>query len=202
MKSKTIKAPPVKPAASSLAPPERPEPPPAAGAEVDVALVRALAEIVSREALTELRVRTKDALIILRREAAPAAPAAPALHPVAHPPPPLPFHGAPAHTMAAHPVPPPLVQPPPSSPPAATDDGRFVFVSSPFVGTFYRSPSPEAPMFVEVGQQVHKGQVLCIVEAMKLMNEIEAETDGTIVAVLVENAQPVEYGQQLFKISP
>jgi acetyl-CoA carboxylase biotin carboxyl carrier protein len=75
-------------------------------------------------------------------------------------------------------------------------------VASPFVGTFYRSPSPEASSFVEVGTRVKKGQVLCIVEAMKLMNEIEAETDGVVAAILVENAQPVEYGQALFKISP
>ena len=73
-------------------------------------------------------------------------------------------------------------------------------MTSPFVGTFYRAPSPDSSPFVDVGTRVKKGQVLCIVEAMKLMNEIEAEVDGTIVQILVENGQPVEYGEPLFKI--
>ena len=81
------------------------------------------------------------------------------------------------------------------------NNGKYQIVSSPFVGTFYRAPGPEADPFVEVGNRIEKGQVLCIVEAMKLMNEIEAEYTGVIAAVLVENAQSVEYGQPLFKIS-
>lgn len=73
-------------------------------------------------------------------------------------------------------------------------------ISSPFVGTFYRSPSPDSPMFVDIGTRVKKGQTLCIVEAMKLMNEIEAEVDGEVVGILVENAKPVEFGTPLFII--
>ncbi|MCB0327497.1 MAG: acetyl-CoA carboxylase biotin carboxyl carrier protein [Bdellovibrionales bacterium] len=80
------------------------------------------------------------------------------------------------------------------------EDGEII--TSPFVGTFYRSPSPEAPAFVEVGQQVEKGQALCIVEAMKLMNEIECETSGKIAQIYVENAQAVEFGEKLFRIVP
>ena len=76
------------------------------------------------------------------------------------------------------------------------------FIKSPMVGTFYRSPSPEAPSYVEIGQTVNKGDALCIVEAMKLMNEIEAEFRGKIVSILVENAQPVEFGEPLFEIEP
>ena len=83
---------------------------------------------------------------------------------------------------------------------AAEDDPNVVFVTSPFVGTFYRSPSPEAPAFVDAGQKVKKGQVLCIIEAMKLMNEIEAEFAGTILEVLVENGKTVEYGDKLFRV--
>ena len=75
-----------------------------------------------------------------------------------------------------------------------------VYVTSPFVGTFYRSPSPESDPFVEVGDQIVAGQVLCIVEAMKLMNEIEADGPGTILEVLVDNGKPVEYGDRLFRI--
>ena len=85
--------------------------------------------------------------------------------------------------------------------PAAPAEAAGTFISSPFVGTFYRAPSPEAPVFVDVGQAVRKGQVVCIVEAMKLMNEIEADVAGTIVAILAEDGAPVEYGQPLFKIA-
>jgi len=79
---------------------------------------------------------------------------------------------------------------------------RLVTITSPIVGTFYRSPTPEAAHFVEVGIKVTKGQVLCIVEAMKLMNEIESDVDGVVVKVLVENGQPVEYGEPLFLVEP
>ena len=79
---------------------------------------------------------------------------------------------------------------------------RLITVTSPIVGTFYRSPSPEAPIFVETGRQVKKGQVLCIIEAMKLMNEIESEVDGILMKALVDNGQPVEYGEPLFLIEP
>ncbi len=82
----------------------------------------------------------------------------------------------------------------------AKDDTSVAFVTSPFVGTFYRSPSPDAPTFVEVGSTVREGQTLCIVEAMKLMNEIEADCSGTVVEVLTDNGKSVEFGQKLFKI--
>jgi len=75
-------------------------------------------------------------------------------------------------------------------------------ISSPMVGTFYLAPAPDAPQFVEVGSVVAKGQTLCIIEAMKLMNEIEAECSGRIVSILVENAKPVEYGEPLFTVEP
>jgi acetyl-CoA carboxylase biotin carboxyl carrier protein len=81
---------------------------------------------------------------------------------------------------------------------AASDD---VLITSPFVGTFYRAASPDKPSFVEVGQTIRKGQVVCIVEAMKLMNEIEAEADGKLVEVLTKNGEHVEYGQPLFRLA-
>jgi len=99
--------------------------------------------------------------------------------------------------------------PPPSNasasiaPPASTsavDDASCFFVTSPFVGTFYASATPSADPFVKVGGEIKPGQTLCIVEAMKLMNEIEAEASGTIVEVLRENGKPVEYGDRLFKV--
>jgi len=79
------------------------------------------------------------------------------------------------------------------------EDNIYV-IKSPLVGTFYRAPSPDSPPYVEVGDEVKKGDILCIIEAMKIMNEIESEVDGKIVEILVENAQPVEFGQPLFKI--
>ena len=80
------------------------------------------------------------------------------------------------------------------------DDAGTMYVTSPFVGTFYRSPSPDAPLFVEPGSTVREGQALCIVEAMKLMNEIEADCAGTILEILAENGKSVEFGQKLFKV--
>lgn len=87
-----------------------------------------------------------------------------------------------------------------SNSPAGSDEAGFAFVKSPMVGTFYRSPSPENPSFAEVGTKVEDKSVVCIIEAMKIMNEIQAEVKGTITEILVENGQPVEYGQRLFKI--
>ena len=75
-------------------------------------------------------------------------------------------------------------------------------IKSPMVGTFYRAPAPEAPPFIEVGQEIEPGQVLCIIEAMKLMNEIKAEVKGRILKIMVENGQPVEFGQVLFLVEP
>ena len=80
--------------------------------------------------------------------------------------------------------------------------GNLVAIKSPIVGTFYRSPSPDAPPYVELGDAVKPGQVVCIVEAMKLMNEIESDVSGKVVKVLVENGKPVEYNQPLFLIEP
>jgi acetyl-CoA carboxylase biotin carboxyl carrier protein len=88
---------------------------------------------------------------------------------------------------------------PGAAPPAAPEPKGHA-LKSPMVGTFYRAPSPGAPPFVEIGQSVSKGQTLCIIEAMKLLNEIESDVAGTVKAILVENGQPVEYGQPLFLI--
>jgi len=105
---------------------------------------------------------------------------------------------APAPTFAAAPSAAPAPAAPAASEPPAASDGHAM--KSPMVGTFYRSPSPEAKPFVEVGQVVKEGETICVIEAMKLMNEIEADASGTVKAVLVENGQPVEYGQALFII--
>jgi acetyl-CoA carboxylase biotin carboxyl carrier protein len=96
----------------------------------------------------------------------------------------------------------PIGAPPEPAPRAAAPQEELHVVKSPIVGTFYISPSPEAPPFVKVGDMIQAGQVVCIVEAMKLMNEIEADMGGEVVGVLAENGQPVEYGQSLFALRP
>jgi acetyl-CoA carboxylase biotin carboxyl carrier protein len=111
--------------------------------------------------------------------------------------------GGPAQASAAPAAPGPAVPRPIAlTPPVPSADVPGTFISSPFVGTFYRAPSPDAPAFVEVGKTVRKGQVVCIVEAMKLMNEIEAEADGKIEEILVKNGEHVEYGQHLIRLTP
>ncbi|MBI4166822.1 MAG: acetyl-CoA carboxylase biotin carboxyl carrier protein [Acidobacteria bacterium] len=104
------------------------------------------------------------------------------------------------------PAPEPSATPPASGMPAATDAAETVedvhLVKSPIVGTFYNSPSPNAPPFVSVGDEVQVGQPLCIIEAMKLMNEIESDSAGEVVRIYMENGQPVEYGQSLYAIRP
>lgn len=100
----------------------------------------------------------------------------------------------------------PAVEEKPSEPEAGEDEEAegedLLEVTSPMVGTFYRAPAPDAPPYVDVGDRVGEGTVLCIIEAMKLMNELESEVEGTIRKILVENAEPVEFGQPLFLVDP
>jgi|LSQX01.3.fsa_nt_gb oxaloacetate decarboxylase alpha subunit len=114
---------------------------------------------------------------------------------------------APVALTAAQPAAPPQTTLPPAAAQPASDvqsgeesfdDERYITITAPMVGTFYRAPAPDAPPYVEVGDLVEEGQALCIIEAMKLMNEIESEVRGRVVKILVENAEPVEYGQPLF----
>jgi acetyl-CoA carboxylase biotin carboxyl carrier protein len=112
-----------------------------------------------------------------------------------------------SHLLAASAAPPPPTAVPPAVPtqagqtaPAMDVDAELAIVTSPIVGTFYRAPDPNAPAFVEPGDTVKKGQTLCIIEAMKMMNNIDSEYEGTVVKVFVENGQPVQYGERLFAI--
>ena len=108
-------------------------------------------------------------------------------------------------SMAAAPPAPAAAAPTPEAAPAApavSEDSKYITVKSPIIGTFYRKPSPDKPMFVEVGSNINIGDVLCVIEAMKLFNEIESEIKGKIVKVLVEDSSPVEYDQPLFLVEP
>ncbi len=104
---------------------------------------------------------------------------------------------APQQVVAA-----PAVAAPDAPVAAEEEDSKFITVKSPIIGTFYRKPSPDKPMFVEVGSQIGEGDVLCVIEAMKLFNEIESEISGKIVKILVDDASPVEFDQPLFLVDP
>ena len=103
---------------------------------------------------------------------------------------------APAPVAAAAP---PAVE---SKPAAVSEESKYITIKSPIIGTFYRKPSPDKPLFVEVGQSIGEGDVLCVIEAMKLFNEIESEVSGKIVKVLVDDSSPVEFDQPLFLVDP
>lgn len=85
---------------------------------------------------------------------------------------------------------------------SASEDGKYITIKSPIIGTFYRKPSPDKPVFVEVGKEIKEGDVLCVIEAMKLFNEIESEISGKIVKILVDDSSPVEFDQPLFLVDP
>ncbi|MEW5848487.1 MAG: acetyl-CoA carboxylase biotin carboxyl carrier protein [Myxococcota bacterium] len=155
----------------------------ASGQDQGIQLLRDVVDLFQKSGLTELDFEDERVRIRLGKGGAVvhAAPAPVVAHAPAH---------APAAAHAAAPAPAP-----------AAETGGHV-VKSPFVGTFYRAPSPEAAPFVQVGATVKKGQTLCIIEAMKLMNEIEADVDGKVAEIYVENATPVEFGQKLFRIVP
>ncbi len=153
--------------------------------------VKKLVMLLEKSDVTHIEWERGSEKVVLKRGNSFAAPAAVVAAPVVH----------------AAPISAPVAAPAPAAAPAPKADAKAadkpgVLVNSPFVGTFYRAPSPDSPPFVEVGTKVKKGQTLCIVEAMKLMNEIEAEADGTVAEILVQNATPVEFGEPLFRIVP
>ena len=142
--------------------------------------IRRLADLLRDYGLTEVEVEREGVRIRLRRDPAPAPPAGPVVAAQA-----VPAAGSPALFVGP-----------------ALGEARLLTIEAPMVGTFYGAPSPDAQPFVRDGDRVKKGQVVCIIEAMKLMNEIESKIAGRVVKVLVENTQPVEYGQPLFLLEP
>ena len=156
---------------------------------MDLDTLKQILNLVREHELSELEVEQDGLRLKIRKDSAVLLAA----------PPPLPARSSDVAVSAA-------AAPTLSSPPPAVglehseSDIELAVVKSPIVGTFYRSPEPGAAAFVEVGGSVKKGQVLCIIEAMKLMNEIDSEYDGEVVNVYVENGQPVQYGERLFAI--
>jgi acetyl-CoA carboxylase biotin carboxyl carrier protein len=148
---------------------------------VDIEKLRTLLEVLAKENVAEFEHESGGVRVrIVRTQAG---------HAIA-------MHAPPMMGGAPH-IPPPRAS---STSVASAVDESSIDVTSPFVGTFYRAPTPDAPPFVEVGAVVRPGQTLCIVEAMKLMNEIEAEVSGTVVEVYAQNGKSVEFGQKLFRI--
>jgi len=149
---------------------------------MDLRKLKTLIELVETSGIAELEIQEGEERVRITRALAPAAQTLMMHAPIAQIPPSAPA-AAPAVTVPA---------------PAVVEEPSGHVVKSPMVGTFYRAASPGSKPFVEVGDTVKEGDTLCIVEAMKLMNEIEADASGTVKAVLVENGQPVEFGQPLF----
>lgn len=154
--------------------------------------IEELIKFVSKAGVSEVSLEQKDFKITIKnspKESA-AAPAAQIIH---------------AAPVAAAPAPAIQAAPAPAAAPAAPkgdDESKYHVVKSPMIGTFYRTPAPDKPNFVNVGDEVKQGQVICIIEAMKLFNEIESDITGRIVKVLVDNSSPVEYDQPLFLVDP
>jgi acetyl-CoA carboxylase biotin carboxyl carrier protein len=157
---------------------------------MDLRKLKKLIDLVQESGIGEIEITEGEEKVRISRQVAGAAPvimAAPSLQAMGYP---GAAPGAPGPSASG-----------PSAPAAtAPAEPQGHQLKSPMVGTFYRAPSPGAPSFVEIGQSVTKGQTLCIIEAMKLLNEIESDASGTVKAILVENGQPVEYGQPLFLI--
>jgi acetyl-CoA carboxylase biotin carboxyl carrier protein len=154
---------------------------------MDFEEIKQILALVKEHELAEFELEHQDFKIRIRKEGGAAA--APAVPPVAGPAPAAPARPMPGSAPAA-------------SPPSLEDAGEveLAVVKAPIVGTFYHAPEPGAPPFVSIGDVVRKGQVVCIIEAMKLMNEIESEYEGEVVKVYVENGKPVQYGERLFAI--
>ena len=154
---------------------------------MDIRKVKKLIELLEASSVDEIEIKEgEESVRISRNTAAPVMAAAPEMMPA----PAMPQAPAPATAAAPAPAPEP-----------AAASGAENALRSPMVGTFYRSPSPDAAPFVEVGQSVRAGDVLCIVEAMKMMNQIEADRAGTVTAIHVENGEPVEFDQPLITIA-
>jgi acetyl-CoA carboxylase biotin carboxyl carrier protein len=155
--------------------------------------IQDLIKFVSKSGVNEVELETKEIKIVIKAGKQSAA------H-VVYQTAPQQITTAPAQVMAAAPV--ATTQAPPATTPAPSEDAKYVTIKSPMIGTFYRSSGPEKGPFVNIGDDIEAGKPVCIIEAMKLFNEIESEVKGKIVKVLVNDATPVEYDQPLFLVDP
>ncbi|ANQ48460.1 acetyl-CoA carboxylase biotin carboxyl carrier protein [Flammeovirga yaeyamensis] len=163
--------------------------------------VKDLISFIANSGLQEVNVETAEIKLHVRRNPEAAAVAAPVAAPVLASAPVAPI-AAPAAAELPASAPAPAVEAPSAPEAPAADSSNYIEIKSPMIGTFYTSPNPDSDTFVNVGDKVKKGDVVCIIEAMKLFNEIESEVSGTIVKVLADNMSPVEYDQPLFLVDP
>ena len=159
---------------------------------MDIKQIQELIKFVSRSGVNEVAIEQKDFKITIKTNQTPTVVHATVPAPVA----------TTAIPAAAAPVPVSATETKAAAEAAAEDTSKYITIKSPMIGTFYRSAGPDKPLFVNVGDEVSVGKVICIIEAMKLFNEIESEVSGRIVKVLVDNASPVEYDQPLFLVEP
>ena len=166
---------------------------------MDIKEIQSLIKFVAKSGANEVKLETPEFKITIRTGAAGSAPETTIVQQVPVAPAPVPvMPAAPVAPAAAEPA-----APAAEAPPAAQEeDSKYITIKSPIIGTFYRKPSPDKPAFVEVGATIAPGDVLCVIEAMKLFNDIESEVSGKVVKVLVEDASPVEFDQPLFLIDP
>lgn len=157
---------------------------------MDLKDIKAIIDLMKKNSLSEFELEKQDFKIKLKRSPAGS---------VAYEEPASMTYAAPATSA---PVSPAVLPAPLASGPAPTSAAGSLEIKSPMIGTFYRAPSPESANYVEVGTEVNADTVVCIIEAMKVMNEIKAEVRGVVTEILVENAKPVEFGQPMFKIKP
>jgi acetyl-CoA carboxylase biotin carboxyl carrier protein len=173
---------------------------------IDINYLKQLLEIFDESSANDLRIEQEGTSIKLSKVPAQREGAAPTMQAFAYPQMQMPMQmqmpSAPQTQTTAAPSGSAADAPATNGAAAAADTKKYHEIRSPIVGTFYRAPNPDSPSFTDAGQDVSPGQVLCIIEAMKLMNEIECDVYGKVVKVLVENAQPVEYNQVLFLIDP
>jgi acetyl-CoA carboxylase biotin carboxyl carrier protein len=158
---------------------------------MDIREIQNLIKFVAKSGATEVKLEMDDIKITIKTTVEGAAEAATTY-----------VQQIPVSQPAAAPVAAAPVAPAAPAAPAAEDNSKFIMIKSPIIGTLYRKPSPDKPTFVEVGSTISKGDVVCVIEAMKLFNEIESEISGKIVKVLVDDASPVEYDQPLFLVDP
>ncbi len=170
---------------------------------MDIKEIQNLIKFVARSGAAEVNLETEDFKINIKTGGSgqSAEGQAPAPQIISVPQVQAPVQAAPApQAPAAAPATPPAPQE--SAPPAEEDTSKYVTIKSPMIGTFYRRPSPDKDLFVNVGDEIKEGTVVCIIEAMKLFNEIESEVSGKIVKILVDDQKPVEYDQPLFLVDP
>ncbi len=162
---------------------------------MDIKEIQSLIKFVAKSGASEVKLETPELKITIRTGSPESSTETTVVQQI-------PVAAAPVQVPAPMPAAPEPAAAEPATPEAASDDSKYITIKSPIIGTFYRKPSPDKPPFVEVGDTISQGDVLCVIEAMKLFNDIESEVSGKIIKILAEDSSPVEFDQPLFLIDP